>query len=147
MHSYAAALEAFAQAVELMPRPIERVEADSPDGILPGYLIPSGTDGSAPVVIFYNGFDVTKELLYGFIGDQFRTRRCTSSLPVRAVQRRRSRPRPAAHRRLVRPAPRRPARAVRLTDRPPRQGRRRRGRHAYDAMFGWSDDAARSMSS
>ena len=74
MHSYTAALEAFARAVELMPRPIERVEVDSPDGILPGYLIPSGTDGPAPVVIFYNGFDVTKELLYGFIGDQFSRR-------------------------------------------------------------------------
>lgn len=32
-------------------------------------------------------------------------------------------------------------------DRPPTQGRRRRGRHAYDAIFGWSKDAARSMSS
>jgi hypothetical protein len=41
MHSYTAALEAFARAVELMPRPIERVEVDSPDGSLPGYLIPS----------------------------------------------------------------------------------------------------------
>jgi dienelactone hydrolase len=74
MRSYTAALEAFARAVELMPRPIERVEVDSPDGVLPGYLIPSGTDGLAPVVIFYNGFDVTKELLYGFIGDQFSRR-------------------------------------------------------------------------
>jgi hypothetical protein len=39
-HSYTAALDAFARGVELMPRPIERVEVDSPDGILPGYLIP-----------------------------------------------------------------------------------------------------------
>ena len=70
-HSYTAALEAFARGVELMARPIERVEVDSPDGILPGYLIPSGTDGPAPVVIFYNGLDVTKEILYGIIGDQF----------------------------------------------------------------------------
>src|SRR5271156_1988502 len=73
-HSYTAALDAFARGVELMPRPIERVEVESPDGILPGYLIPSGTDGPAPVVIFYNGLDVTKEILYGIIGDQFRRR-------------------------------------------------------------------------
>ncbi len=71
MHSYTQALAAFASGAELMARPIERVEVPSPDGILPGYLIPSGTNGPAPVVIFYNGFDVTKELLYGFIGDQF----------------------------------------------------------------------------
>ncbi len=71
MHSYTEALAAFASGVELMAKPIERVEVPSPDGILPGYLIPSGTNGPSPVVIFYNGFDVTKELLYGFIGDQF----------------------------------------------------------------------------
>ncbi|HEX9528919.1 MAG TPA: alpha/beta fold hydrolase [Streptosporangiaceae bacterium] len=70
-HSYTAALEVFASGVELMARPIERVEVESPDGILPGYLIPSGTDGPAPVVIFYSGLDVTKEILYGIIGGQF----------------------------------------------------------------------------
>jgi hypothetical protein len=59
-HSYTAALKAFAHGVELMPRPTERVEVESPDGILPGYLIPSGTDGPAPVVIFYNGLLMTK---------------------------------------------------------------------------------------
>jgi alpha-beta hydrolase superfamily lysophospholipase len=73
-HSYTAALEAFAKAVELMANPIERVEVDSPDGILPGYLIPSGSDGPAPVAIFYSGFDVTKEILHGIIGDQFSRR-------------------------------------------------------------------------
>ncbi len=57
-----------------MAAPIERVEVDPPDGILPGYLIPSGTDGPAPMVIFYNGSDVTKEILYGIIGDQFSRR-------------------------------------------------------------------------
>lgn len=31
-----------------MARPIERVEVDSPDGVLPGYLIPSCMDGPAP---------------------------------------------------------------------------------------------------
>jgi hypothetical protein len=73
-HSYTAALDAFAQGVELMARPVERVEVESPDGILPGYLIPSGTNGPAPVVILYNGLDVTKEILYGIIGDQFSRR-------------------------------------------------------------------------
>jgi esterase/lipase len=73
-HSYAAGLKAFALGVELMARPIERVEVDSPDGVLPGYLIPSGTDAPSPIVIFYNGFDVTKEILYGMIGDQFSRR-------------------------------------------------------------------------
>lgn len=39
-HSYQSALAAFARAVECMPRPLERVEIQSPDGVLPGWLIP-----------------------------------------------------------------------------------------------------------
>jgi dipeptidyl aminopeptidase/acylaminoacyl peptidase len=72
--SYQRALSAFAKGVELMPRPLERVEIESPDGILPGYLIPARAHGPAPVVIFYNGFDVTKELLHGFIAEEFADR-------------------------------------------------------------------------
>jgi len=39
-HSYTEALGAFARGVELMAKPIVRVEVQPPDGILPGYLIP-----------------------------------------------------------------------------------------------------------
>jgi dienelactone hydrolase len=53
---------------------VERVEVNSPDGILPGYLIPSGRDSPSPIVVFYNGFDVTKEILYAIIGDEFAKR-------------------------------------------------------------------------
>ena len=72
--SYAAALHAFATAIRYSPHPIERVEINSPDGILPGHLTPAQTDRPAPVVIFYNGFDVTKEILYGIIGEEFAER-------------------------------------------------------------------------
>jgi hypothetical protein len=72
--NYAAALSAFTKAIEHMPRPLERVEVDSPDGVLPGYLIPARSAKPAPVVIFYNGFDVTKELLYGFVREEFADR-------------------------------------------------------------------------
>ncbi len=73
-YSYQAALAAFAKAVEYMPHPVERVEIDSPDGILPGYLIPARAQGRAPVVIFYSGLDVTKEILYGIIRNEFADR-------------------------------------------------------------------------
>src|SRR3984957_7550590 len=72
--SYAAALRAFATAKRYSPHPIERVEINSPDGPLPGYLIPARSGRRAPVVIFYNGFDVTKEILYGIIGEEFADR-------------------------------------------------------------------------
>jgi pimeloyl-ACP methyl ester carboxylesterase len=74
--SYAAALRAFGLGVKYMKEPIERVEVPSPDGVLPGWLIPAARGATekkkkSPVVIFYNGFDVTKEMLYGIIGNEF----------------------------------------------------------------------------
>ena len=76
--SYKEALDDFGKAVELSPLDVELIQVDSPDGPLPGYLIPAHTDGPAPVVIFYGGFDVTKELLYCFIEDTFRRRGITA---------------------------------------------------------------------
>jgi dipeptidyl aminopeptidase/acylaminoacyl peptidase len=70
-NSYKAALDSFQMSNRLAYHPVERVEVPSPDGILPGYLISSGKDGRSPVVIFYNGFDVTKEILYAIIRDTF----------------------------------------------------------------------------
>lgn len=69
--SYRASLDAFEKAIELAPLNVERIEVDSPDGVLPGYLIPARTAEPAPVVIFYGGFDVTKEILYGFVEEEF----------------------------------------------------------------------------
>jgi dipeptidyl aminopeptidase/acylaminoacyl peptidase len=73
-NSYRHALDAFGKAVRYLPEKPERVEVPSPDGILPGWLIPAHTPGPSPIVIFYNGFDVTKEILFGIIRDQFATR-------------------------------------------------------------------------
>ena len=69
--SYEAARTSFAKAIELMPLPLEHVEVNSPDGILPGYLIQAATERPAPVVIFYSGFDVVKEMLYCFVREEF----------------------------------------------------------------------------
>jgi alpha-beta hydrolase superfamily lysophospholipase len=69
--AYTMGLAAFEDAVRYMPRPLERVEVESPDGILPGWFIAAPTERPAPTVIFYNGFDVTKEILYGIIRDEF----------------------------------------------------------------------------
>jgi dipeptidyl aminopeptidase/acylaminoacyl peptidase len=71
LDTYKKALTSFVKAIELMPIPLERVEIDSPDGILPGYIIPARTGKPAPIVIFYSGFDVVKEMLYGFIREEF----------------------------------------------------------------------------
>jgi hypothetical protein len=72
--SYQAVRASFTKAIELMPLPLERVEVNSPDGILTGYLIQAATERPAPVVIFYSGFDVVKEMLYCFIHEEFARR-------------------------------------------------------------------------
>lgn len=68
---YKAALDTFDAASLHAPFPIERVEVASPDGSLPGYLIPARSSEPAPTVIFYSGLDVTKELLFLFIREEF----------------------------------------------------------------------------
>jgi hypothetical protein len=74
LDTYKKPLTSFVKAIELTPTPLERVEIDSPDGILPGYIIPAGTGKPAPIIIFYSGFDVVKEMLYGFIREEFAQR-------------------------------------------------------------------------
>ncbi len=64
MDTYRGALRAFGKAIEHTPLELERVEIESPDGSLPGYLIRAQNLGKRPIVIFYSGFDVVKELLY-----------------------------------------------------------------------------------
>jgi dienelactone hydrolase len=74
MDTYQRPLRAFRKAIEETPLELERVEIESPDGILPGYLIPAQGSGKRPIVIFHSGFDVVKELLYAFVGDEFARR-------------------------------------------------------------------------
>ena len=73
--SYLRSLDDFTKAIELAELPLTRIDVDSPDGVLPGYLIAARTnDPKPPVAIFYGGFDVTKELLYCFVKDAFAER-------------------------------------------------------------------------
>ncbi len=73
--SYVKSLDAFVKAIDYAQLPLERIDVDSPDGVLPVYLIAAhGDNPKPPVAIFYGGFDVTKELLYCFIKDTFATR-------------------------------------------------------------------------
>jgi alpha-beta hydrolase superfamily lysophospholipase len=72
---YLRSLDAFKRANELAQLGLIEFEAPSPDGPLPGYIIPAeGDDPKPPIAIFYGGFDVTKELLYTFVTDVFAKR-------------------------------------------------------------------------
>jgi dienelactone hydrolase len=75
--SYAAALQAFGNAIECATLPVTRIHVDSPDGTMPGYLIAPNPGDPRPVVIVYGGLDLTKELLYAVIGPVFACRGIT----------------------------------------------------------------------
>lgn len=65
---YRRGLAAFADAMELMDTRLERVEIPYDGNFLPAYFVPArdaGTSkGPLPCVVFVNGFDVNKEILY-----------------------------------------------------------------------------------
>ncbi|MDR0596774.1 MAG: alpha/beta hydrolase [Clostridiales Family XIII bacterium] len=59
--------EAFRGMTELMEHPVERVAIPFEDAVLPGYFVPSGTEGR-PTLIAIGGFDSTKEEIYCWLG-------------------------------------------------------------------------------
>jgi pimeloyl-ACP methyl ester carboxylesterase len=72
--AYRKSLDTYRQGAELAELGIERVEVDSPDGILPGLFIPAHGPGPHPVMIFFDGFDITKEIMAMTVRDSFRRR-------------------------------------------------------------------------
>ncbi|WP_344417416.1 alpha/beta hydrolase family protein [Pseudonocardia ailaonensis] len=73
--AYAAALQAFADAREVGALPLDVVHVDSPDGLLPGYLIRvPGAAEPPPVVVVFGGIDMTKELAFAIVRDMFAAR-------------------------------------------------------------------------
>ena len=59
--------DCFHQMITLMDNPIECVQIDFENALLPGYFA-SGGDGSRPTLIALGGFDSTMEELYCWIG-------------------------------------------------------------------------------
>ena len=54
----------FRKHVSLSGEPVEFVEVPYAAGSLPALFVPAGTSGQAPAVIFVDGFDLYKELVY-----------------------------------------------------------------------------------
>lgn len=64
--AYARALETFRQTIELSGEPVSWVEIPYEDGAsLPALFVPArGVSGKAPCMVHFDGFDVTKELIW-----------------------------------------------------------------------------------
>jgi len=64
---YRRAVEQFHSSVQLMGDPVEFVEIPYQGTSLPGYFVhraPGTGDGPEPCMVFFDGFDVNKEILY-----------------------------------------------------------------------------------
>ena len=62
MESYRKALDAFRSATG--GESIEHLELPYADGLMPSLFVPGKGTGERPCLVFFNGYDVTKEVLY-----------------------------------------------------------------------------------
>jgi dipeptidyl aminopeptidase/acylaminoacyl peptidase len=62
--TYAKALSAFARGTKMARDPVERIELRFGETTLAGLWTPAGTGKAAPAVVYCNGLDSTKELLW-----------------------------------------------------------------------------------
>ena len=80
--TYAKAREAFDRAMRLGRENAERVEIPYQGGVIPGLLTRAAGDGPAPILVYVNGLDSCKELLYWSGLPQALLRRGVSTLCI-----------------------------------------------------------------
>jgi pimeloyl-ACP methyl ester carboxylesterase len=67
-------LDAFTRGITLAKLPWERIEVQIPEGTLPAYFIPAPGPGPKPTMLFFDGFDTSKEILSMTVRDSFARR-------------------------------------------------------------------------
>ncbi|HKA70203.1 MAG TPA: prolyl oligopeptidase family serine peptidase [Xanthobacteraceae bacterium] len=72
--AYRRGIEVYARGVQLRREPVEFVEVPYGEHRLPAYFVKAPVAGRAPCMVHFDGFDVTKEIIYGAVGDEFRRR-------------------------------------------------------------------------
>jgi dienelactone hydrolase len=75
LSTYTRALAAFNKGIRLQRDPVEFVEVPFRDTSLPALFVPAADGGRAPCMIHFDGFDITKEILYlNHVGQEYRRR-------------------------------------------------------------------------
>src|SRR5262245_32635775 len=72
--AYRKALAAYDKGYRLRGDPVERVEVPFEGNSLPALFSRAQGPGRAPCVIHFDGFDITKELIYGAAAEEYRRR-------------------------------------------------------------------------
>lgn len=74
MIAYKRGIETYAKALKLRKEPVERVEVPYGEHTLPAFFMKAPVQGRAPCMVHFDGFDVTKEIIYSAVGDEYRRR-------------------------------------------------------------------------
>lgn len=72
--AYRRGIEVYAEGLRLRREPVERVEIPYGAHRLAAYFMKAPVPGRAPCMVHFDGFDVTKEIIYGAVADEFRRR-------------------------------------------------------------------------
>src|SRR3954468_4448255 len=72
--AYRRGLEAYARGLTLRRDPVERVEVPYGNTSLPAFFVKASIAGPAPCMVHFDGFDATKETIYGSVGEEYRRR-------------------------------------------------------------------------
>lgn len=67
-------IAAYAKGLKLRKEPVEIVEIPYGRHTLKAYFMKAPVPGKAPCVVHFDGFDVTKEIIYGGVAEEYRRR-------------------------------------------------------------------------
>ncbi len=74
MIAYKRGIELYAKGLRLRREPVEVVGIPYGGHTLKAFFMKAPVEGRAPCVVHFDGFDVTKELIYSGVGDEYRRR-------------------------------------------------------------------------
>ena len=74
MIAYKRGIEVHAHGLKLRREPVEIVEVPYGAHKLKAYFVKAPVPGRAPCVVHFDGFDVTKEIIYGGVAEEYRRR-------------------------------------------------------------------------
>jgi hypothetical protein len=74
MIAYTRGIATYAKGLKLRKEPVERVEIPYGEHKLPAFFVKAPVAGKAPCMVHFDGFDVTKEIIYQATADEYRRR-------------------------------------------------------------------------
>jgi dienelactone hydrolase len=74
LDAYQRGIDIYKRGLQLRREPVEFVEVPYGNHKLPAFFCKAPGEGPHPCVVHFDGLDVTKELIHGSVGDEFRRR-------------------------------------------------------------------------